>query len=186
MKPNIVKNVDMLSLMLLEEVLADTVGVLQAHEQEARIEKALAAVHEQQAQLAVVLDRVRAQEADIISKVSMLKIDASPGPEDGDTCGEQGGLVPWPPAASGTPNHELAPVISDSVLHRLQAHREEYLRSLQEWESILFDESLNQWVVEDLIAADIVDGVLESVARELEATLDAVVDALVVAETAGE
>ena len=31
--------------------------------------------------------------------------------------------------------------------------------ALQEWESILFDQSLNQWVVEDMIAHDIVEGV---------------------------
>ena len=33
-------------------------------------------------------------------------------------------------------------------VRRLQAHREDYLKSLQEWESILFDETLNQWLVE--------------------------------------
>ena len=81
-------------------------------------------------QLVAVLDRVRAQEADIITKVSMLKIDARPGPSDGDTFGEQGGLAGWQPASMGT-TAEPVPVISDAVLHRLQAHREEYLRSLQ-------------------------------------------------------
>jgi hypothetical protein len=40
-----------------------------------------------------------------------------------------------------------------------QGHREEYLKSLQEWDAILVDPSLNQWNIEDLIAHDIIEGV---------------------------
>jgi hypothetical protein len=39
--------------------------------------------------------------------------------------------------------------------------RDKYVASLQEWENALFTGSLNQWNVEDRIADDIIDEVLE-------------------------
>jgi hypothetical protein len=84
-------------------------------------------VHQQQLQLAQVLARVRAEEADIVSRVSMLQIEQSkPSPANADhapTLGEH--------ARAGAPVHEPEPVIPLAVVRRIQASREEYVRSLQ-------------------------------------------------------
>ena len=60
-----------------------------------------------------------------------------------------------PPLPNLPPQHQQSDMNgfleTDTLMmqvRRLQAHREDYLKSLQEWESILFDETLNQWLVE--------------------------------------
>ena len=94
---------------------------------QARVAKSIGAVHQQQLQLAQVLARVRAEEADIVSRVSMLQIEHSkPFPANADhtpTLGEH--------ARAGAPVHEPEPVIPLAVVRRIQASREEYVRSLQ-------------------------------------------------------
>jgi hypothetical protein len=94
---------------------------------QARVAKSMGAVHQQQLQLAQVLARVRAEEADIVSRVSMLQIEHSkPVPANADhppALGEH--------ARAGPPVHEPEPVIPLAVVRRIQASREEYVRSLQ-------------------------------------------------------
>jgi hypothetical protein len=94
---------------------------------QARVAKSIGAVHQQQLQLAQVLARVRAEEADIVSRVSMLQIEHSkPFPANADhapTLGEH--------ARAGAPVHEPEPAIPLAVVRRIQASREEYVRSLQ-------------------------------------------------------
>ena len=116
-------------------------------EQEERMAKSLAGIHEQQKQLAEILQRERAHEDNIVSKVSMMKIDTSNSTADA-------ALPKWPHPFIGGQDPE-EPVIPPATVRRLHANREEFLRSLQEWESILFNKHLNQWAVEDMIAHDI-------------------------------
>lgn len=72
LKDRVVKNIDTLASMVFEEVLADTVGVLEAVEQQDRMLKSLDTLNEQQALLQHTLAKVKTHESDIISKVSSV------------------------------------------------------------------------------------------------------------------
>ena len=72
LKDRVVKNIDTLTSMVFEDVLADTVGVLEALEQQDRMLKSLDTLNEQQALLQHTLAKVKTHESDIISKVSSV------------------------------------------------------------------------------------------------------------------
>lgn len=187
------EHVTSLSELVLDEVLGETVVLLQAQEQEARLKGALEGARRQEEHLQRLLAGLANEQLDIVSRATMLSLSAPPEATIALSLGDDIPLDAMLQTYSysgivhgGMPRDpDEGSHVSGEMVRRVQGAREGFYKALQEWESVLYDGSLNQWKVEDAIAADMLDEVLEGIAKELEGTMDGMVEALLATEVKG-
>jgi hypothetical protein len=140
---------EMLSEAVVDDVLEETVGVLDrlAAAEAARAEAARAA--EEERRLTAHIHQLEREAADTASRARMLAATESPGwaPPAPPPLADAPAAAPGGAAPRGGGDAEEGRTggeVSGELVRRLCAEREAFLRARQEWDSVLFDARLTQ------------------------------------------